>query len=62
MFFFCFPRFNQNYGTNGLMDWIHGTNCNYKKNMQSKCDFFIMGLSSAREVVSSQGFVNKKVK
>lgn len=45
------------------MDWIHGTNCNYKKNIQSKCDFVIMGLSSARElIVSGKSSCNKKVK
>lgn len=45
------------------MDWIHGTNCNYKKNIQSKYDFVVMGLSSVRElIVSSQETSNKKVK
>lgn len=59
--FFFFFRFNYNFGALGLMDWIHGTDKAFKKNVASKRNFRILGFNSARELVPDE-LEDKKLK
>lgn len=48
--FFNF-RFNQCYGTFGLLDWLHGTDEQYRKTKYFQRDRRLLGTKSARELV-----------
>ncbi len=47
-------RFNQNFGTIGLLDYIHGTSTVFLENIAHKRHFVLTGLSSAREIVPDE--------
>lgn len=58
-----FYSFSHNYGTTGIMDWIHGTDSSFKKHISSKRNFTIWGFSSARELVPDvEDSINRKNK
>ncbi|EAT44506.1 AAEL004126-PB [Aedes aegypti] len=44
-------KFNQCFGTNGLLDWLHGTDANFRKTKYGQRDQRLLGLKSARELV-----------
>lgn len=44
-------KFNQMYGTNGLLDWLHGTDEQFRKTKQHQRDVRLFGFKSARELV-----------
>ena len=44
-------RFNQNYGTFGLLDYLHSTNGAFTKNKAYERHFIIGSFSSARELI-----------
>ncbi|XP_055601923.1 fatty acid hydroxylase domain-containing protein 2-like isoform X1 [Uranotaenia lowii] len=44
-------KFNQCYGGRGLLDWIHGTDQQYRRSKQYQRDHRLWGLHSARELV-----------
>ena len=43
-------RFNQKYGTLGVLDYLHGTDELFQKSKQCKRHFVLLGLSSAKEL------------
>ncbi|XP_055601924.1 fatty acid hydroxylase domain-containing protein 2-like isoform X2 [Uranotaenia lowii] len=44
-------KFNQCYGTMGLLDWLHGTDVQFRKTKQHQRDRRLWGLKSAREII-----------
>ena len=44
-------KFNNNYGSTGFLDWVHGTDLEYRKSVQKKRAVYLVGLTSARELV-----------
>jgi fatty acid hydroxylase domain-containing protein 2 len=44
-------KFNQNFGSIGLLDYLHGTDTQWRESVQFKRDQFLTGFRSARELV-----------
>ncbi|XP_058822272.1 fatty acid hydroxylase domain-containing protein 2-like isoform X2 [Topomyia yanbarensis] len=44
-------KFNQCYGTFGFLDWLHGTDAQFRKTKQYKRDHRLLGMKSARELI-----------
>ncbi|XP_059485931.1 fatty acid hydroxylase domain-containing protein 2-like [Neocloeon triangulifer] len=47
-------KFNQNFGSIGLLDYLHGTDTQWRESVQFKRNIFLVGLKSAREVVPDE--------
>lgn len=47
-------RFANNYGTIGLLDWLHGTDKEFKSSLAYKRHFVVWGLTPASETVQSR--------
>lgn len=43
-------RFNYNYGVNGFLDWLHGTDSLFKETVAGKRNVTLLTLKSAREL------------
>ncbi|XP_065349638.1 fatty acid hydroxylase domain-containing protein 2-like [Cloeon dipterum] len=52
-------KFNQNYGSIGLLDFFHGTDTQWRESVQFKRDLFLTGLKSARNLVPDDDMKNK---
>ncbi len=51
---FHHKRFNVNYGSTGILDYIHGTDSSFKSNVEYKRHFTITSLKSARELIPDE--------
>ncbi|XP_065331653.1 fatty acid hydroxylase domain-containing protein 2-like [Cloeon dipterum] len=48
-------KFNQNYGSIGFLDYLHGTDAKWRKSVQFKRHFVINGLKPATQIVPVKG-------
>ena len=49
--FFCVYRFNQNYGTLGVLDRLHGTDQAFRHSKSYERHFVLRGLIPARQLI-----------